>query len=112
MQLAVRHGNNIHTNIKEHHGLTKKDLVDLHYEQTGLPKKDCVSAVELIFEIIKDELEKGNPVKISGFGQWTVKSKRERIGRNPQTGDRLTIDARKVVTFKLSPVLRKELNAE
>jgi integration host factor subunit alpha len=92
--------------------LTKKDLMDLRYEQTGLTKKECVSAVESTFEIIKDELEKGNPVKISGFGQWTVKSKKERNGRNPQTGDRMTIDARKVVTFKSSPVLRKELNAE
>ena len=91
--------------------LTKKDLIDAHYEQTGVSKKLCVSAVESTFEIIKDELEKGNPVNISGFGKWTVNSKRARNGRNPQTGDRMTIDARKVVTFKSSPVLRKELNS-
>jgi nucleoid DNA-binding protein len=48
--------------------LTKKDLMDIHYEQTGLSKKECVSAVEATFEIIKDELEKGNPVNISGLG--------------------------------------------
>ena len=92
--------------------LTKKDLIDLHYEQTGLSKSVCVSAVESTFEIIKDELEKGNPVNISGFGKWTVNSKIARNGRNPQTGDRMTIEARRVVTFKSSPVLKKELNAE
>ena len=91
--------------------MTKQDLIDVHYEQSGLNKKECVSAVESTFEIIKDELEKGNPVNISGFGKWTVKSKRARNGRNPQTGDRLTINARKVVTFKASPILRKELNS-
>ncbi|MGV8056733.1 MAG: integration host factor subunit alpha [Smithellaceae bacterium] len=92
--------------------LTKKDLMDINYKQTGLSKNVCVSAVESTFEIIKDELEKGNSVNISGFGKWTVKSKRERNGRNPYNGDRLTISARKVVTFKPSPVLKKELNAE
>jgi len=92
--------------------LTKQDLIDLHYRQTGLNKNLCVSAVESTFEIIKEELEKGNSVNISGFGKWTVKSKRERNGRNPQTGERMTIEARKIVTFKSSPVLKKELNAE
>jgi integration host factor subunit alpha len=90
--------------------MTKKDLIDLHYEQTGLSKKLCVSAIESTFEIIKDELEKGNPVAISGFGKWTVKSKRARNGRNPQTGDRMTIDARKVITFKSSPILKDALS--
>ena len=90
--------------------LTKKDLIDLHYEQTGLSKKECVSAVESTFEIIKDELEKGNSVSISGFGKWTVRSKRERNGRNPQTGDRMTIDARKVITFKSSAILKNALS--
>jgi integration host factor subunit alpha len=92
--------------------ITKKDLIDMHYEQTGLSKKECVSAVESIFEIIKDELEQGNPVTMPGFGKWTVKSKRERNGRNPQTGDRMTIDARKVVTFKSSAILKDALNDE
>jgi integration host factor subunit alpha len=91
--------------------MTKKDLMDLYYEQTGLTKKECVSAVESTFEIIKDELEKGNPVKISGFGKWSVKSKKKRNGRNPQTGDYMTIDARKVVTFKPSTILKNALNA-
>ncbi len=92
--------------------MTKKDLMDIHYEQTDLSRKECVPAIESTFEIIKNELEKGNSVKISGFGKWTVKSKRERIGRNPQTGDRMTIDAKKVVTFKPSAVLKSALNSE
>ena len=90
--------------------LTKKDLIKHHFEQTGLSKKLCVSAIESTFEIIKDELEKGNPVAISGFGKWTVKSKRARNGRNLQTGDRMTIDARKVITFKSSAILKNALS--
>lgn len=92
--------------------MTKKDLIDVHYKQTGLSKQAYTSAVESTFEIIKDELEKGNPVKISQFGRWTVKCKKERNGRNPQTGDRMTIDARKVVTFKPSLILKSALNPE
>ena len=89
--------------------LTKKDLMDIHYGQTGLSKKVSAYAIESTFDIIKDELEKGNSVNISGFGKWSVKSKKERNGRNPQTGDRMTIDARKVVTFKPSIILRDAL---
>jgi integration host factor subunit alpha len=89
--------------------LTKIDIVNSIYDQLGISRKDCVDIVESIFEIIKDELDKGNPVKISGFGKWTVKSKKKRRGRNPQTGAELTIDARKVVKFRPSPVLTKGL---
>lgn len=90
--------------------ITKKHLIDLYCVNTGLSKKECISAIDSIFEIIKDELEKGNPVNISGFGKWTVKSKKERAGRNPKTGDSMTITARTVVTFKPSFVLRDALN--
>jgi integration host factor subunit alpha len=89
--------------------LTKIDIVNSIYDQLGIPKKDCVLIVESIFEIIKDELDKGNPVKISSFGRWTVKSKKKRRGRNPQTGAELTIDARTVVKFKPSHILIKGL---
>jgi len=60
--------------------------------------------------VIKDYLDKGNDVMISGFGKWTVKAKKARKGRNPQTGADLTIAARRVVTFKPSNVLRKAVN--
>ena len=92
--------------------MTKSEIIESLCEKTGLTKKVSVSAVESTFDIIKDELEKGNSVKVSGFGKWTVKSKKERTGRNPHTGDRITIDARKVVTFKPSTILKDALNAE
>jgi len=90
--------------------MTKHDLIDFLYEQAGLSKKECTSAVESTMDIIKEELGKGNTVKISGFGKWTVKSKKERKGRNPQTGEVMSISARKIVTFKPSPILKDELN--
>lgn len=90
--------------------LTKIDIIDSIYEKLGIPKKECASIVESIFAIIKDDLDQGNDVMISGFGKWTVKAKKKRKGRNPQTGDSLMIDARKVVTFKPSQVLRGAVN--
>jgi integration host factor subunit alpha len=90
--------------------MTKIEIINSVYENLGMSKKDSVAAVESIFEIIKDELDKGNVVMISGFGKWTVKAKKKRKGRNPQTGEALTIDARKVVTFKPSNVLRDDVN--
>jgi len=86
--------------------LTKIDIINSIYDEIGIPKKECVSIVESVFDIIKDELNHGNDVMISGFGKWTVKRKRERKGRNPKTGEALMIDARRVVTFKPSSVLR------
>ena len=90
--------------------LTKIEIVNMLYEHIGIPKIECAQLVESFFDSIKDELGNGNPVKISGFGKWTVKSKRARKGRNPQTGEAVTIAARKVVTFKPSPNLRDVLN--
>ncbi len=91
--------------------LRKIDITESVYEQLSIPKKDCVGIVESLFEIIKDDLGKGNDVKISGFGKWTVKAKNKRKGRNPKTGEGLTIDARRVVTFKPSTLLRDALNS-
>jgi integration host factor subunit alpha len=90
--------------------LTKIDIIESIYDKIGIPKKDCFRIVESVFDIIKDALYKGNNVMISGFGKWTVKAKKERRGRNPQTGEALTIDARRVVTFKPSNVLRDKVN--
>jgi len=89
--------------------MTKIDIIDSIYEKLGIPKKDCVRIVESVFDIIKDDLNNGNDVMISGFGKWTVKSKKERKGRNPQTGKEMRIHARKVVTFMPSQVLRRKL---
>ena len=92
--------------------LRKIDIIDSIYEKLGITKKDSVRIVEGLFDIIKDDLDKGNDVMISGFGKWTVKAKRERRGRNPQTGKEIRIDARKVITFKSSNVLKNAINAD
>jgi len=92
--------------------ITKREIIDLLYEKTGLTKKECVSSVEATIDIIKSELRKGNDIKISGFGKWTVNSKKERKGRNPQTGEAMKIRARKVVMFKTSPILKDEINSK
>jgi len=91
--------------------LTKIDVVNSIYDQLGISRKDCVDIVESIFEIIKDELDKGNSVKISGFGKWTVKSKKKRRGRNPQTGKELKIAAKTNGKFAPGKAL-KDLKAK
>ena len=91
--------------------LTKIDITESIREKFGLPKKDCARIVESLFDIIKDDLNIGDDVMISGFGKWTVKAKKERKGRNPKTGKAMTIAARRVVTFKPSNVLRDKVNS-
>lgn len=86
--------------------MTKADLVRMIFEKVGLPKVESQKIVETIFETIKQTLSEGESVKISGFGTFNVKRKRERRGRNPQTGDNLQITARKVVVFKPSNIVK------
>ncbi|MHB8770675.1 MAG: integration host factor subunit alpha [Syntrophales bacterium] len=90
--------------------LRKIDIVESVYERLDIPKNECTRIVESLFEIVKEDLGNGNDVLISGFGKWVVRAKKERRGRNPQTGNDLTIDARKTVTFKPSPQLKQALN--
>jgi integration host factor subunit alpha len=87
--------------------MSKIDITESVCEHLGILKKDSLNIVESLFDIIKGELEKGNDVMISGFGKWTVKSKKARKGRNPQTGKEMTIDARRVVIFKPSKASRQ-----
>jgi len=91
--------------------LRKTDLINL-LGSLDLTKSESLRLIESVISIIKDELAKGKEIKISGFGKWTVKQKKERKGRNPQSGESMTICARKVVTFKPSPVLRDAINRE
>jgi len=91
--------------------LTKVDITKSVRENIGIPKKDSVRVVESLFDIIKSEFVKGNHVNISGFGKWSVKAKKKRKGRNPQTGEALMVAARKVLTFKPSYVLRNKVNS-
>ncbi len=76
----------------------------------GFSKKSCSALIDLLLDTIKDALADGENVKISGFGSFLVRSKRERVGRNPHTGDELVIPARKVLTFKPSQLLRRSIN--
>jgi len=92
--------------------LTKADLIDALYNQLGLPKTKATHVVESFIEVIKETLENGENVLITGFGKFYVKEKRERKGRNPQTGNDLMLGERKVVTFKCSGVLRNKINRE
>ena len=92
--------------------MTKNDIIESVYEELGIPRKDCGRIVESLFDLVKNDLSKGKDVMISGFGKWAVKAKKKRRGRNPQTGEALTIGARRVVTFKSSTVLRDAINSE
>jgi integration host factor subunit alpha len=92
--------------------MTKREITDLIYDKMGTSKNESYKLFESFFDIIKDELIRGNNVMISGFGKWSIKKKRVRKGRNPQNGGTLTISARKVITFKGSEKLRQELNGE
>jgi integration host factor subunit alpha len=92
--------------------MTKADIVEFVYEQVeGLIKKEAAEYVETLFDLIKTELQHGNNVKVSGFGSFIVRDKKERMGRNPQTGEPMVISARRVVSFKPSQLLNKEVNA-
>ena len=90
--------------------MTKADIIENIYEKVGISKKETSNVVQSIFDIIKSTLEEGENVKISGFGNFTVRSKKTRRGRNPQTGEEITISARKVITFKPSNVLKDLIN--
>ena len=89
--------------------MTKADLVDAIYQRVGFSKKESAQIVEHVFDTIKETLETGEMIKISGFGNFVVRDKRARIGRNPQTGEEIEISARRVLTFKPSQVLRNAL---
>ena len=91
--------------------MTKADIVENVYEKLGVySKKEAAEIVEVVFEAIKETLASGEKLKISGFGNFVVRGKAERIGRNPKTGDKITISARRVLTFKPSQVLKNGLN--
>lgn len=92
--------------------MTKADIVEKVYQKIGFSKKEASELVELVFTSLKDVLTKGDKVKISGFGNFVVREKNERVGRNPQTGEQIKISARRVLTFRPSQVLKAMLNGE
>ena len=91
--------------------ITKNSLVNLLHDEVGLNKREAKEFIETFFEVMKLELENGNDVKISGFGNFNLRDKAARPGRNPKTGEDVTISERRVVTFKSGLKLRSKLEA-
>jgi integration host factor subunit alpha len=89
--------------------LTKADIVERIYKEAGFSKKEAAELVDLVFKVIKDTLARGEKVKISGFGNFSIRDKATRVGRNPQTGDAMNISARRVLTFKPSQILKEDI---
>ena len=93
--------------------MTKAEIIDAVYERVGgFSKKEAAEIVEAVFDTMKEVLADGEKIKISGFGNFVVRAKQERTGRNPQTGAPIPISARRVLTFKPSQVLKGVLNPE
>ncbi|MFZ6774536.1 integration host factor subunit alpha [Undibacterium sp. SXout7W] len=91
---------------KELPTLTKAELAELLFEQVGLNKREAKDMVETFFDEIRDALERGEAVKLSGFGNFQLRDKPQRPGRNPKTGEEIPITARRVVTFHASQKLK------
>jgi len=92
--------------------LTKAAIIGHVADHLGCVKREAEDYVESVLAIMKETLESGETLKIAGFGSFIVKQKVARRGRNPQTGDKITIEARRVVTFKPSTILRAAINGE
>ena len=90
--------------------LTKANIVDEIHNDLGFPKNRSAELIEILLEQIKSTLEKGEDVLISGFGKFCVKTKKERRGRNPATGDDMMLSQRQVVTFRCSHLLREKIH--
>ncbi len=86
--------------------LTKAEIADVLFEQLGLNKREAKEFVDLFFEEIRIKLESGEQVKLSGFGNFELRDKNQRPGRNPKTGEEIPISARRVVTFRPGQKLR------
>jgi len=90
--------------------LTRADLAEAVYSKVGLSRTESADLVERVLELMSDALVKGESVKLSSFGSFHVRSKKERIGRNPKTGEEVPILPRKVLVFKPSNVLKSKIN--
>src|SRR5215475_4128475 len=91
--------------------MTKAEIVQALYSKVGgFSRKESAELVDLVFEMMKETLGKGEKIKISGFGNFVLRDKRQRPGRNPQTGDPIKISERRVLTFKASQILKQALN--
>jgi len=91
--------------------LTKANIVDAIHDELGFPKNRSAELIEILLEQVKNTLENGQDVLISGFGKFCVKEKKARRGRNPATGDDMLLEQRRVVTFRCSHLLREKINS-
>ena len=91
--------------------MTKADIVEKVVNQIGCTKKEASNYVESVLDILKKTLENGENIKVSDFGNFVVKQKKDRRGRNPQTGETITIESRRILSFKPSMLLRKSINS-
>jgi integration host factor subunit alpha len=91
--------------------LTKADMAARLFEELGLNKREAKEMVEMFFEEIRQSLEEGSQVKLSGFGNFDLREKKQRPGRNPKTGEEIPISARRVVTFRPGQKLKARVEA-
>ena len=89
--------------------ITKNKLIEMLHDEVGLNKREAKEFIEMFFESLKKNLENGNDIKISGFGNFTLRDKNARPGRNPKTGEEVLIKERRVVTFKSGLKLKNKL---
>ncbi|OYY35014.1 MAG: integration host factor subunit alpha [Polaromonas sp. 39-63-25] len=92
--------------------LTKAHLAELLFEQIGLNKRESKDMIDAFFDLVSDSLVDGNDVKISGFGNFQIRTKAPRPGRNPRTGESIPIQARRVVTFHASHKLKEQIQGQ
>lgn len=92
--------------------LTKAELAEMLFERVGLNKREAKDMVETFFDEIRGALERGESVKLSGFGNFQLRDKPQRPGRNPKTGEEIPISARRVVTFHASQKLKSQIDGE
>ena len=91
--------------------LTKMDIIQKVADECGFSKLEASEYVELFFDVIKNALEEGENVRISGFGNFILRDKRQRVGRNPQTGEAIQISPRRVMSFKISQIMKEAMNS-
>lgn len=90
--------------------VTRADLTEALHEEVGLTRQDCAALVERTLDLVAEAMSRGETVKLSGFGVFQVRSKRQRMGRNPKTGAPATIDPRRVIGFRASQVIKARID--
>ncbi|MEL6258633.1 MAG: integration host factor subunit alpha [Pseudomonadota bacterium] len=96
----------------ENHTITRAEVTEALLREVGLPRQECAHVLDRVLDLIGDALEESGQVKLSRFGNFAVRAKTAREGRNPKTGVEAEICARRVITFKPSPMLKERVEAE